>query len=136
MWTVLQEATHIVAVVTPDLPTLGSLKRTMPILQKLGGDIDMRLKVVLNRYHPDDSVTVDDIRTLLDRKVDWTLSNDYRAVIRAANEGDPLVLNGRSPYAEDISVIVNELVGGRVAGPDNAAERTPLRRILSFLQRR
>lgn len=136
-WTVLRQATQIIAVTTPDLPTLGSIKRALPILEKLGGDVDRRTRVVLNRCHPDDTLTEDDVRELLDKKVDWTLRNDFRSVIRAANEGTPIVLNGRSPYAEDVVAMVTGLVGERAAARRaEDAPTGPIKRILGLLQRR
>lgn len=99
----------IVAVTTADLPTLGSLKRILPVLERMDSETPKRLRVVINRYHPDGAVTIDDIRTLLDMDVHWTLSNDYKAAIRAANEGKPIALNGRSPYARDIETMVAEM---------------------------
>lgn len=106
---VLENADMIVAVTTADLPTLGSLKRLMPVLERIGPNSLDRLRVALNRYHPDGTVTLDDVRALLETDVNWTLSNDYKAVIKAANEGEPIALNERSPYARDIAAMAGDL---------------------------
>ena len=129
--TVLQEADVIVAVTTPDLPSLGSLKRVLPVLQRLDNNGSDRLRVVLNRYQADEPVSIDDVRTLLEMNVQWTLRNDYRAVSRAANEGKPVVLNGRSAYAQDIAAMVAGLTNGAARKP--APERAnSLGRLLRF----
>ncbi len=108
----VQEADLVVAVTTADLPSLGSLKRLLPILGRGAGKANPHLRVALNRYVPDGPVTLDDIRTLLDMHIHWVLSNDYQALIGAANEGRPLLLGrSSSPYARDVGKMAEEIVG-------------------------
>ena len=108
----VQDADLVVAVTTAELTSLGSLKRLLPILGRGASKSNPRLRVALNRYVPEGPVTLDDIRTLLDMHVHWTLSNDYQAVLGAATEGKPL-LQGRSasPYARDVARMAQDIVG-------------------------
>jgi Flp pilus assembly CpaE family ATPase len=129
MLALMEEADLVLAVTTADLPALGSLKRLLPILARLGGKGSGRLRVVLNRYQPDGTVTLDDIRTLLEMHVHWTLSNDYHALIRAANEGRPIALNGSSPYTRDIGRIVAEIEGEKAAAAPVPARSGALLRL-------
>lgn len=134
MLSVLEAADKIIAVTTADLPTLGSLKRLLPVLQRLDDNSMDRIRVVVNRYHPDGQVTIDDIRTLLDMDVHWTLSNDYRSAIKAANEGRPITLNGRSPYSRDIESIIGGLVDlpGAPATNGDGGLAAPLKRLFGL----
>ena len=110
--TALQDADVCVTVTTPDLPSLGSLKRLLPILARLGERSADRLWVVLNRHAAGDAVSLDDVRTVLEMDVRWTLSNDYETVSRAINEGKPAVLDRRSAYARDMAKIVAQVANG------------------------
>ena len=47
-----------------------------------------------------------------------TLSNDYEAVMRSLNTGKPVVLNGNSPYSQDLTKL-----GTRITGVQN--QNTP-----------
>jgi pilus assembly protein CpaE len=134
MLSVMETADKIIAVTTADLPTLGSLKRLLPVLQRLDDNSMDRIRVVVNRYHPDGQVTIDDIRTLLDMDVHWTLSNDYRSAIKAANEGRPITLNGRSPYSRDIESIIGGLVDlpGAPATNGDSGLAAPLKRLFGL----
>jgi pilus assembly protein CpaE len=111
--TALHDADLTLAVTTPDLPSLGSLKRLLPILARFGNGNGDRLRVVLNRYSAGDTVTVDDVRTVLEMDVHWTLSNDYETVSRAGNEGKPAVLERRSAYSRDVAKIVGQITNGK-----------------------
>ena len=111
--TALQDADLTMAVTTPDLPSLGSLKRLLPILARFSEGNGDRLRIVLNRHASGEPVTVDDVRTVLEMDVHWTLSNDYEAVSRAANEGKPAVLDRRGAYARDVAKMVAQLANGK-----------------------
>jgi pilus assembly protein CpaE len=132
----LHDADVCVAVTTPDLPSLGSLKRLLPILARLGERSADRLWVVLNRHSSGGAVTVDDVRTVLEMDVRWTLSNDYETVSRAANEGKPAVLDRRSAYARDMAKIVAQVANGNGHGKARPPERPRMSDALRHLFKR
>ena len=120
--TALQDADLTLAVTTPDLPSLGSLKRLLPILARFTDGDRNRLRVVLNRYSASEPVTVDDVRTVLEMEVGWTLSNDYETVSRAATEGVPAVMDRGSAYARDVAKIVAQVANGKARPPAEPAK--------------
>jgi Flp pilus assembly CpaE family ATPase len=109
-----------------DLPSLRNIKRSLPLLERItNGQVKERVKLVVNRYHPDNAISIDEVESTLGLEVHWKLSNDYESVINAMNSGEPLMLNGRgSPFAADLRALGAEITGlqaadrrpGRLAG--------------------
>ena len=65
-----------------------------------------------------------DIEKTLGLKVYWTISNDYDSVMGSINQGVPLILEGRSRYAEDIRTLGAEIAGLR-ADPARSGRGLP-----------
>jgi pilus assembly protein CpaE len=49
--------------------------------------------VVLNRYHKKSRLSLDDVETMIDRKVFWSIPNDYAPMSMAIDRGVPAVKN-------------------------------------------
>jgi len=108
------EADRILVVTTLDLPSLRNLQRCLPLLERTAGKaVRDRVRIVVNRYAGDDVIALGDVHRTLGMKVSWTLSNDYVAVSRSINAGQPVVLNGRSPYTRDLQALGADLVGAQ-----------------------
>src|SRR5881296_416551 len=108
------EADRILVVTTLDLPSLRNLQRCLPLLERTAGKaVRDRVRIVVNRYAGDDVISLGDVHRTLGMQVSWTLSNDYVAVSRSINAGQPVVLNGRSPYTRDLQALGADLVGAR-----------------------
>jgi pilus assembly protein CpaE len=67
--------------------------------------------LILNRYDPKDTISVQDVERSLGLKVFWKISNDYEAVMGSLNAGRPIVLNGGSPYTRDLSALARNVAG-------------------------
>jgi pilus assembly protein CpaE len=94
-----QLAGTVYLVTQVDIPSLRNCQRFISHLQKSG---DVSIELVLNRYEPR-KVEFDDDR--LAKAVGiapkWRVPNDYNAVRRAANTGNP-VLEEKTPVANVI----------------------------------
>jgi Flp pilus assembly CpaE family ATPase len=92
------------------------------LFERVCGKDHDRLRLVVNRYHPDDVISLDDVHRTVGLEVYWTLSNDYEAVSRAINSGNPVARNAKSRYARDLQALGADLVG--VTASTNGGGRT------------
>ncbi|HEX7090452.1 MAG TPA: AAA family ATPase [Longimicrobiales bacterium] len=107
----LEQAETVFLTTNVDLPSLRNIKRCLPLLERVLGRTDQRLCLVVNRYHPRDVISLQDVERTLGMKVYWTLANDYEAVIRSINTGKPVVLDGSSAYTADVKALAAEIAG-------------------------
>jgi pilus assembly protein CpaE len=106
------EQTELVFIVTTaDLPSLRNIQRGIPLFKKVLTKGEDQLRLILNRYDPQDTVSVDDVERSLGLKVFWKISNDYEAVMGSVNAGKPIVLNGGSPYTVDLAGLAGLVTG-------------------------
>jgi Flp pilus assembly CpaE family ATPase len=97
------------------------------------------VRLILNRYDPNDSISVADVEKSLGLKVFWKLSNDYEAVMGSVNAGRPIVLNGGSPYTRDLRALAAEITGVRETVPRSRlaqALAAPFRRMAGRIAKR
>lgn len=128
-----EEADRVFLVTTVDVPSLRNLQRCLPLFERVCGKDHDRLRLVVNRYHPDDVISLDDVHRTVGLKVYWTLSNDYEAVSRAINSGNPVARNGKSRYARDLQALGADLVG--VEAPSIGGRTSSVRKIGDLLGR-
>lgn len=110
-----EQADRIFLVTQADLQSLRNIKRCLPLLERTIGAMEERVHLVLNRHRTSDPIKPEDIEKTLGMKVQWTIANDYEAVVRSVNTGTPIVLNGESRYAQDVrsmSAAIAGLAGG------------------------
>ena len=116
---------------TVDVPSLRNLQRCLPLFDRVAGKDRERLRLVVNRYHADDVISLDDVRRAVGLQVYWTLSNDYETVSRSINSGTPVAGNGaRSRYARDLQAL-----GADIVGASTPARASGVRLIGDFLGR-
>jgi pilus assembly protein CpaE len=106
-----KESDLIFLVTNVDVPSLRNLKRCLPSLNKVTGNDDSRLRLVVNRFNAKGLVSLKDLEETLGLSVYATLGNDYKAVIEAMSTGRPLV-NGTSRYADQVRDLAGEIVDG------------------------
>jgi pilus assembly protein CpaE len=108
----LQTADPIFLVTNMDVPSLRNLKRCLPILDRVTAGESERLRLIVNRYNPKSLVRMEDLEETLGIEVSWTLTNDYATVIQSISTGQPLVLQGRSRYAQELKEMARDIVHG------------------------
>jgi pilus assembly protein CpaE len=110
---VFEQADLVFIVSTADVPSLRNIQRGMPLLKRVMSKGEEQVRLILNRYDPDDAISVADVERSLGFKVFWKIGNNYEAVMGSVNAGKPLVLNGGSPYTRDLEALASELTGVR-----------------------
>jgi len=109
-----EQADRIYLTTTVDLPSLRNVQRALPMLQRVTRGDKERIRLLLNRFEKGGEVTTKEVERSVGIPVYATLSNDYEAVMRSLNTGKPVVLNGNSPYSQDLTKL-----GTRITGVQN-----------------
>jgi pilus assembly protein CpaE len=86
---VLNQASPILLVTTPDVPALHHTKMQIELLSRLGRSKD-DIRIVLNRTHSRATITEKEAKTFLNRAVDATIPNDFPRASACVNEGRTL----------------------------------------------
>jgi hypothetical protein len=93
----------------------------------------------VNRYDPNDVITLADVRQAAGLEVYGTLSNDFEAVSRSINTAHPIARNGSSRYGRDLQALGADIAKMR-RRTDTAPRATPrsglLARVWGWLRRR
>jgi pilus assembly protein CpaE len=106
-----EEADRIFLLTNVDLPSLRNIKRCQPLLDRIVGANVERVRLVVNRYHSNEVISLEEVERTLGMRVYATLSNDYESVIRSINSGNPVIDNEKSPFARDLRAL-----GALIAG--------------------
>jgi len=120
---VFEQADLLFVISEADLSSLRNIQRGIPLFKKVLTKGQEQVRLILNRYDPGDTVSVEDVERSLGLKVFWKVSNDYDAVTSSVTAGKPIVLNGGSPYTRDLAGLAAELTGVRVGGSPNRLHR-------------
>jgi pilus assembly protein CpaE len=114
----IEQADLAFIVTNVDLASLRNLQRGLPLLKKMLGRGDDHIRLVVNRYHSDNDITLEDVARTLGMPVFRTLSNDYEGVSRSITTGKPIVLNGNSKFSQDMKALGAQVagLGGKKAG--------------------
>ncbi len=72
---------------TADIPSLRNIQRGIPLLKRVLAKGEEQVRLILNRYDPKDTISVEDVERSLGLKVFWKVSNDYEAVMSSLNAG-------------------------------------------------
>ena len=103
---------RVLLVCTADLQSLRNATRSLPLLRQIGGErSDDWIRPVLNRHGASVPVTLAEVERTLGTKIYRTLRNDYGPLMTALNEGHPVVLGGRSAYADDVRALACDITG-------------------------
>ena len=127
------QSDQVFLVTTVDLPSLRNIQRGLPMLKRVLRRGEEQVRLVVNRYHDDNPISLDDVRKAVGLKVYWTISNDYEAVMDSINSGKPIVLNGKSAYAQDMRALGSEFAG---LGPVSDRGRAGFTLVRKLLRRR
>jgi len=123
---IFEQADLVFIVSTADIPSLRAIQRGIPMLKRVLAKGDEQVRLILNRYDPKDTLSVQDVERSVGLKVFWKISNDYEAVMGSLNVGRPIVLNGGCPYTRDLKALALEVTGSR----DDVASRSRLAQAL------
>jgi pilus assembly protein CpaE len=112
----LEQADLAFVVTNVDLASLRNLQRGLPLLKRMLGRDEKHIRLVVNRYHPDNEISLEDVARTVGVPVYHTLCNDYDEVSRSISTGKPIVLNGNSKFSRDMKALGAEVTGIRGKG--------------------
>lgn len=107
----LQEADEVFLVTRADIPSLRNIKRTLPLLERTVGRLEDKVRLVVNRYQPDDPISLEEVRRTLGMSVYATLANEYDVVIRSINSGKPVALDHKSKFNRELGALAVQVAG-------------------------
>jgi pilus assembly protein CpaE len=116
-----EQCDEIYIVATVDLPSLRNIQRALPLLRRIMPRGLEQVNLIVNRYDPEDEISLKDVERSLNMKVFATIANDYDVVIRSINSGKPAMLSAaKSAYVRDIQALAAKLVStGQKAGRES-----------------
>ncbi len=92
------------------VPCLTNLNRLTRVLYDLGFTPGESVRLIINRYMKDASISLKDAEESVGMKVSWTVPNDYKTTMSAINQGKSLAeIAMRSPAARAIRQIAVDL---------------------------
>lgn len=87
--TTLDSSDLIFLVTIINMPALRNCQRCLGLFDKLGYN-NNKVQILVNRYMENDEITVNDVETLLKKKIYWKIPNNYFALMSAINKGELL----------------------------------------------
>lgn len=106
----LEQCDEVFIIATVDLPSLRNIQRALPLLRRIMPRGLDQVHLIVNRYDPEDEISLKDVERSLSMKVFGTIANDYDSVIRSINSGKPAVLSApKSAYSRDIQTLATKI---------------------------
>lgn len=83
---------NILLVSTLNLPSIRNSQRCLDLFNRLGYNQD-KIKLIINRYLPNDDISIERLEEVLGHTVFWKIPNNYHTVITSINKGVPISIN-------------------------------------------
>ncbi|MBQ2611522.1 AAA family ATPase [bacterium] len=97
---VLEMSDLIFFMTTVSLPALRNCQKCLEMLEETGIGKD-KAEIIINRYMETDDVKIEDVETLLRKKIYWKIPNNYFIMMEAINKGVPIsYINSSSNVAK------------------------------------
>jgi pilus assembly protein CpaE len=103
---IIELSDTVLLVSTLSLQCLANTNKLLKSLHALGYPTKNRLKVIINRYHKNSEISLRDAEAGIERKIYWTIPNDYRTSLSSINQGKPF---SQSSSKTAIAKSINEL---------------------------
>jgi pilus assembly protein CpaE len=72
------------------LPCLSNTNKLLRTFSDLGYPPEERIKIVISRYLKKSDISIKDAEISLEKKIFWTIPNDYQTTVAATNRGKAL----------------------------------------------
>jgi pilus assembly protein CpaE len=90
------DSSHIIFLISKcNLPALRNAQRVLQGFERLGYSA-ARIRLLLNRYHKDQDISIKEVEKSVGFQVFWSIPNDYKSLIRSIQSGDPLTMQTSS----------------------------------------
>jgi pilus assembly protein CpaE len=87
---ILKMSNTVLLVSTLSLLCLSNTKKLLKSFHLLGYPSREHIRVIINRYLTKSDISLKDAEAGIDKKIFWTIPNDYRTTMSAINQGKPL----------------------------------------------
>jgi pilus assembly protein CpaE len=123
----LDLADYILMVSIVNLPSIRSSQRLFNLFERLGYPAQ-KIKLILNRYMPDEEITLEDVEETLEHPVFWKIPNSYYVVMTAINRGIPIAAVEGGQALHKSFLELGRLLSGvlpSTAKPEESTGNTP-----------
>jgi len=87
---ILGMADTVLLISVLSLPCLSNTNKLLRTFSDFGFPREENIKIVINRYLKKSDISVKDAETSLEKKIFWTIPNDYQTTVTATNRGKAL----------------------------------------------
>lgn len=107
--TVLDNSDLILLVTIVNLPAIRNCQRCLDLFDRLGYEKE-KIQIILNRYMENDEISVEDVESVLGKKVYWKIPNNYFTIMSSINKGIPIgVINPDSNIAKSYRELASSI---------------------------
>jgi pilus assembly protein CpaE len=106
---IIAAASQVYLVATPDITAIRDLSRHVDDLSRM--DTSCQIQVVINRYSSQFAVNIQEIEKAIRMPVSFSVPNNYIELVRSANIGEPVSVEGKSGFTTELLKWAHSLVG-------------------------
>jgi pilus assembly protein CpaE len=121
---VIEASNQVFIVATPEIGAIRDLSRHVDVLSENEHNTE-KLKVVINRFSSQHSVSVEQIEKAIRLPVTYKLPNSYAEVTRAGILGEPISYKTKSEFSAQLIKWVSSIAGPLGAHMEEVAEKKP-----------
>ena len=113
---IMRMSDKVMLVTLLSLPCLINVKRLRSTFRDLGYPAEENVEVIVNRFHKNSIVSLEEAEKSLEKKFFWTIPNDYMTTMSAINQGRPLMaLKNESPITKNFLDLATTVSGKSMA---------------------
>lgn len=106
---ILDETDFIFFTTTVNMPAIRNAQRCLNLFDSRRYQDD-KIKIIINRFMENDDIKVEDVETILNRKIYWKIPNNYFSIMEAINKGLPVYkINPKSNIAESFKNLATKI---------------------------
>lgn len=87
---ILELSDTLILISVLSLPCLANTNKLLRTFNDLGFPPEKNIKIIINRFLKKTDISIKDAETSLEKKIFWTIPNDYRTTVSATNRGKAL----------------------------------------------
>jgi len=96
------------------LPCLSNTDKLLKSFSNLGYPVEKLIRVVINRYLKNAEISLKDAEAAINKKIFWTIPNDFKTTLSAINQGKPLSqIAKRAPITKNLKELADIIIEGK-----------------------
>jgi len=112
---VLDRSDYIFIVMQPMIPYMRALTKMTSLLNKIGCD-SKKEKIIMNRLDEQIDIAMGKVEDAIQKKINFTISNDYAAVAKSVNIGQPLsIFDPKNQICSDLRSLASFISGKQIS---------------------